>query len=194
MEKGNEFINKYPKASTEEINNFIRKEMVKKYLSEPNQSTTGEVTTQGGVVYGVTLNDQEMALYNSNPWSGLISLYSGSVALDESEARYQSAVLTDGNGDAFRHAFWNSLMTMNIGADWAKAWSDAHEYGTPNNPPLPQEMDLFNNSVGIYQAQTRFNQYNSSTWGDMIEERVDVGGMKRIVDNLLVDTDSSGKI
>lgn len=36
----------------------------------------------------------------------------------------------NGNGDAFRHAVWNFGMTIDVGADFAKKWSDAHEFGS----------------------------------------------------------------
>lgn len=53
----------------------------------------------------------------------------------------------DGHNDAFRHAYWNALLTKNFGEDFAAAFASAHE-GVPNNPADREAMDLYNNEVG----------------------------------------------
>ncbi len=53
----------------------------------------------------------------------------------------------NGEGDAFRHAYWNALMTKRIGADIAGAFATAHETGS-TNPEAEQMMDLHNNEIG----------------------------------------------
>ena len=60
----------------------------------------------------------------------------------------------DGHNDAFRHAYWNALMTKHFGEDFAAAFGTAHE-GVPTNPitgqgnpPGREAMDLFNNELG----------------------------------------------
>jgi len=53
----------------------------------------------------------------------------------------------DGHQDAFRHAYWNALMTQRFGEDFAKSFATAHE-GVPNNPATREAMDLHNNEVG----------------------------------------------
>jgi hypothetical protein len=53
----------------------------------------------------------------------------------------------DGHRDAFRHAYWNALMTKEFGADWTKQFATAHE-GLPGNPATREAMDLYNNEVG----------------------------------------------
>ena len=54
---------------------------------------------------------------------------------------------TDGHSDAFRHAYWNALMTKTFGPVFTQAYGAAHE-GVPNNPQVSEAMDLFNNEVG----------------------------------------------
>lgn len=62
--------------------------------------------------------------------------------------------VSDGEGDAFRHALWNHRMTQEIGKSEAKKFGDAHEvgnlwkgtYGKINAGS--SSMDLFNNNVG----------------------------------------------
>ena len=53
----------------------------------------------------------------------------------------------DGHNDAFRHAYWNALMTREFGEDFAAAFGTAHE-GVPGNPADREAMDLYNNEVG----------------------------------------------
>jgi hypothetical protein len=50
--------------------------------------------------------------------------------------------------DAFRHCFWSSILSRDIGYFWAKAFTDAHET-KEGQPPEEKAMDLHNNSVGL---------------------------------------------
>lgn len=82
-------------------------------------------------------------------------------ALDEANARFPSTPVpesvpegrhrewqsNDGHGDAFRHTYWNALMTRQYGEDWTKAFATAHE-GLPDNRANREAMDLYNNEVG----------------------------------------------
>ena len=67
-------------------------------------------------------------------------------ATNTAEQRY-SGTTNDGHGDAFRHAYWNALMTKEFGEDWTKAYTTAHE-GLGGNPANREAMDLYNNEVG----------------------------------------------
>ncbi|WP_147457591.1 LysM peptidoglycan-binding domain-containing protein [Paracoccus alkanivorans] len=53
----------------------------------------------------------------------------------------------DGHNDAFRHAYWNALMTDRFGEDFATSFGTAHE-GVEGNPAAKEAMDLYNNEVG----------------------------------------------
>jgi hypothetical protein len=53
----------------------------------------------------------------------------------------------DGHNDAFRHTYWNALMTAHFGEEFAIAYANAHE-ATPGNPGAREAMDLFNNELG----------------------------------------------
>ncbi|MCP3142459.1 DUF6973 domain-containing protein [Pyxidicoccus xibeiensis] len=53
----------------------------------------------------------------------------------------------DGHRDAFRHAYWNALMTREFGAEWTQQFATAHE-GLPGNYADREAMDLYNNQVG----------------------------------------------
>jgi hypothetical protein len=53
----------------------------------------------------------------------------------------------DGHQDAFRHIYWNVLMSRRIGEDFATSFGTAHE-GVPGNPADREAMDLYNNELG----------------------------------------------
>ncbi|MFC8047604.1 DUF6973 domain-containing protein [Nocardia sp. NPDC057353] len=54
---------------------------------------------------------------------------------------------SDGHGDAFRHMYWNALMTQRYGEDWTQRYATAHEeLGAA--APTREAMDLYNNSIG----------------------------------------------
>ncbi|MEQ8272553.1 MAG: hypothetical protein RMA76_40795 [Deltaproteobacteria bacterium] len=55
--------------------------------------------------------------------------------------------LGGGDADAFRHAYWNAIMTRRAGAEFADAFATAHETGS-DTPEADQAMDLHNNAVG----------------------------------------------
>ncbi|HEV2762490.1 MAG TPA: hypothetical protein VGV38_05795, partial [Pyrinomonadaceae bacterium] len=71
-------------------------------------------------------------------------------AFAQAQARYpgrSAAAQNDGHQDAFRHAYWNALMTREFGADFARKFATAHE-GVPGNAADREAMDLYNNEVG----------------------------------------------
>ncbi|MGW0247900.1 DUF6973 domain-containing protein [Nocardia goodfellowii] len=53
----------------------------------------------------------------------------------------------DGQGDAFRHMYWNALMTQKFGEEWTQTYATAHEK-TGGNTPQREAMDLWNNEIG----------------------------------------------
>ncbi len=56
--------------------------------------------------------------------------------------------------DAFRHAFFQALNTVRIGAPLTRKFADAHETEVPSQLEKERQMDLFNNSVGIAYGET----------------------------------------
>lgn len=53
---------------------------------------------------------------------------------------------TDDISDAFRHAYWNAIMTRDVGYDFAKEISENHELNPDNKNSI--KMDLHNNQIG----------------------------------------------
>ena len=61
---------------------------------------------------------------------------------------YPVNTLQHGTGDAFRHCYWNALMTININQDAAKKIADLHEDFNTIGTASQREMDLKNNEIG----------------------------------------------
>lgn len=73
-------------------------------------------------------------------------------ALHVAEGKFDGKGLTDGHADAFRHAYWNALMTQRYGEEWTREFATAHERN-PSSHHIPVGMDLHNNEVGRSIAQ-----------------------------------------
>ncbi len=60
----------------------------------------------------------------------------------------------DGHRDAFRHVYWNALMSKHLGNDFAQQYGTAHE-AIPEGDSIAEReaMDLYNNEVGRRIAQ-----------------------------------------
>jgi hypothetical protein len=94
------------------------------------------------------LNDAEKAFVRSHPEVAKEFLENAQKALQEAKDRYPDS-LHNGVGDAFRHAYWASLNTVDAGQALARQYGDAHEQ-SPGQPENEKDMDLYNNSVGYY--------------------------------------------
>ena len=69
-----------------------------------------------------------------------------SEATDTAAATFPAST-ADGQGDAFRHAYWNAMMTQQFGEEWTTAYATAHEKSA-GNVPAREAMDLYNNEQG----------------------------------------------
>lgn len=81
----------------------------------------------------------------------------------------------DNHNDAFRHAYWNTLMTKRYGAEWAKKYATTHET-RPGNQPEREAMDLYNNEVGRRIAQDNPHA-SEDELADLVEQAVRDGEM-----------------
>ncbi|MEZ5585268.1 MAG: hypothetical protein R3F37_23205 [Candidatus Competibacteraceae bacterium] len=75
---------------------------------------------------------------------------------EEGDSQYATWVNNDGQRDAFRHAYWNALMTDRLGVEFTEAFTTAHE-GAPGNPADREAMDLYNNKLGRRIAEDNPN-------------------------------------
>ncbi len=71
---------------------------------------------------------------------------------NETVSRMGANGLND-KSDAFRHALFQALNTVRIGASLTQQFADAHETEVPSQLEKEKQMDLFNNSVGIEYGQ-----------------------------------------
>lgn len=79
--------------------------------------------------------------------------------------------------DAFRHCFWSSVLSRDIGYFWAKAFTDAHETN-PDNPADEKEMDLHNNSVGLKIGFYYFIPDSNTSLSDKCNKALENGELK----------------
>lgn len=91
----------------------------------------------------------------------------------------------DNHTDAFRHAYWNALMTQRFGNDWTRDFTTAHER-LPNNPSTAEAMDLYNNEVGRNVARAHPDA-TPAELADYVEQAVRQG------DTVVVAPNSDGE-
>lgn len=68
--------------------------------------------------------------------------------------------LHNGKGDAFRHCYWNALMTIDFGSDRAEEVATNHE-NYADGPAKEKKMDLANNKTG--RAVGNSKSYNTNS-------------------------------
>ncbi|MFE9388007.1 DUF6973 domain-containing protein [Streptomyces sp. NPDC006784] len=76
----------------------------------------------------------------------------------------------DNHNDAFRHTYWNALMTKKYGAQWTEKYATTHE-ARPGNQPEREAMDLHNNEVGRRIAQEH-SDASEEELADLVEKAV----------------------
>jgi len=139
-------------------------------------------------------NSQEKALFNSNIAKGLLCIANGVSAVATAERNYHDYVLRDYNGDAFRHALWNYLMTKDVGSSFARQWSNAHEYGAVGQSSNERYMDLYNNQVGINLGIANPSTFLQSTFVSKTKEKVRrIGGCIILVNGRYYWSNSYGE-
>jgi RHS repeat-associated protein len=138
------------------------------------------------IVGGGQINPVERILYEGNGWEGGLMVLNGGVAAVAAVASFNDGHLDNTNGNAFKHAYWNALMTVDMGYDSAKKWGDAHEFGAKDNiGSVSANMDLYNNEVGRQEGNSHFLVY-----AQLIANEVSAGNLKRVVNGNLQWTNS----
>ncbi|SHG23761.1 DUF6973 domain-containing protein [Streptoalloteichus hindustanus] len=102
-------------------------------------------------------------------------------ALHVAEGKFEGKGLTDGHADAFRHAYWNALMTQRYGEQWAREFATAHERN-PSSHHTPVAMDLRNNEVGREIARAHPDA-SPEELANLVEQAVKDGRMVVIDSN-----------
>lgn len=137
----------------------------------------------------LNLTPAERALFNGSPSRGILTIKYGHDAKQASLEHYSSG-LWNGNGDAFRHCFWNALLTINIERKWSNDWTKAHEE-FPENPAQEKLMDLRNNLNG-QQIGIAYQTNDRSKSGCLAA--ANVGRLTRLVNGAIAPTNSDGRI
>ncbi|MBC1502138.1 hypothetical protein HB943_16165 [Listeria weihenstephanensis] len=143
------------------------------------------------------LNSKEKGYAKSSPYQAGI-VYNCSTAATSMAGKYWVNGTADfHNGNAYRHALWNGMMSREMDATKAKKWADAHEYGQKG---VATQMDLKNNATGRSRYATlKANDgiwWRSPTYQEIsndIMKQVTSGKLVRIVNGKLVKTNSAGK-
>lgn len=97
------------------------------------------------------LSTGERQLILLNPIDGLATLGTVREVFAVSDNLFEDnfSSLEDGRGDAFRHSYWNWLISECCCVDWAAAYATAHEVRLDQTPSFYKIiMDMNNNKVG----------------------------------------------
>ena len=114
-----------------------------------------ERVSRDGMVdyYGASISPQERYVLRTSGdfFVGLNMMVIRDTALGAAQDRFPNGDLLNDPGDAFRHAYWSAVMTYAYGAEFASAFSTAHEtgYSTASDASEQTFMDLYNNNIGI---------------------------------------------
>lgn len=92
---------------------------------------------------------------------------------ENGDAQFKQWAGNDGHNDAFRHAYWNALMTKQFGADFTERFTKAHE-GVAGNKADREAMDLYNNEVGRRIAEANPNA-SEQQLADLVQQAVQNG-------------------
>ena len=136
------------------------------------------------------LNPEEKKLFNEDPMVGARVLLQALTASNTARDLYEEAVLHNGNGDAYRHMYWNFRMASNsgIGASWADRWGNAHEDGDPKQPTIQRTMDLHNNMRGRQLAAANVDDDPRA-----LRSAIRNGSCRMISNGVLVKTNGTGE-
>lgn len=155
-------------------------------------------------IYGtnIELTDAEKELVLDHPFAAI------EVAVAKSRAENYTVDYFGINGhndksDAYRHSIWNGLMVKAIDYSLTYDFATAHE-DMPDEciVIIEKEMDLYNNMIGRIVANT-LGKYTYTNWlgqtvtkfysndeiADIMYDELLDGGMKYILDGVLVYTD-----
>lgn len=188
----------FVKLVNENITPFLDEEVEVKALIESEAKVSKPVQSlsynpyYGFEAFGVKAT--EIALFARYPLYSSKAKSLADKALNSAANRYQKYTLWQGNGDAYRHAYWSALMTKHTTKTFAQQAGYAHEgyaVGSYNSiKDLDVKMDISNNTKGRTDASNN-KSYSDSQLANYIEKSVDNGKKVRIRAHT---TSSSGQL
>ncbi len=132
--------------------------------------------------FGRTITKSEAELLDDIGLLGIKDMYDlQNQAFGNAEERFEGQDSNDSHQDAFRHAYWNALMTQRFGEEWAERYGTAHER-LPGNPADREAMDLYNNEVGRRIAVENPDA-DPEELADLVEQAVKDGRMVVVDEN-----------
>ena len=153
-------------------------------------------TTDSEENYLTGLNDAEFELALQHPSAAMKVKECTNKALLKTNELFTGKSSVKGDGDAFRHCYWNILMVKAIGVELAEAFATAHEADSPDGPD--KEMDLYNNRLARQWATRMLNKTDDEIVNDVLK-RVEYGELLKIERQpngveVLVHTTGEGRI
>ena len=140
-------LNEYDLAYYEPLTNMD--DLIKKYGLE-SYDHKADLTIEIPLLGTIKVNAAEYVIYHENPFLSAQGYLTSQAANKVTEKYFGDRWKTDDtDANAFRHAFWNTKLTLAVGAENAKIVTDAHEYKQLEaNWAANAEMDLHNNFGG----------------------------------------------
>lgn len=183
-----EYINicneiKYKINSQVEVNQLESDE--KEYQEYENEKTSTDALVRSGSYTDVLnrLTSEEIKLYSSHPIKAAKAKSCADQAESSASNKYKAYTLWQGNGDAYRHAYWSALMTKKIDRNFAYDVGLAHE-GLKSGYNFDKQnadtkMDISNNYSGR-KIGTSNSSKSDSTISSVVKSNCSNGKLKRI--------------
>ncbi len=183
---GEEFIQENPNASEDEVDSFLRALMIEACEND----VIDEVYGGDDSLYN-KLTKEEKKLCILHPFKAIKVNNARKTAESKAKELYDGDSLWQYNGDAFRHAYWNALMTKSIGKKYAEKFATAHESTSPDG--LDKTMDLTNNRIGRDYGENN-KKKSEAELAIIIRDAVSAGKMVQFnaTKDALVATNSIG--
>jgi hypothetical protein len=150
------------------------------------------IESNGGFNIGVDdegLTAAELALIIQYPSCALKINNNKNQAIQMTFAKFPTGTHHNDCADAFRHAFFNALNTIDCGESIAKEFGDAHESEVPQSQINEKIMDLHNNSIGRSIAVSNPSA-TESQFANLICQQLEDGVLKIFNSaSVLIDSD-----
>lgn len=147
-----------------------------------NTCTSGGGSVETYLYFG-EFTSEEILLFSTHPIKSAEAALLSQDASEKTNSLYSEYTLWQGNGDAFRHAYWSALMTKNIDRDYAYDAGLAHEglqrgYSFDSQPD-DTKMDISNNYSGRILGDEN-SSLSDNQLATLIKNQVSAGNLKRI--------------
>lgn len=110
------------------------------------------------------LNQKEKEFIKDNFVAAFLIKINADVAKTETRQLFNIpigiAMPPNDKSNAFLHAFWCAMNLHSVGEAKARAFADAHEWGTPIQLQMESGMDYYNNEVGFNIAKTQTSLFS----------------------------------